>query len=235
MLDLRHLDLIVNQVQGNVCLTNMPDPRHLNLHYQKFAKYQRLYRRHISVGNLRSELPTDTFSSVIQSVTTDGKVFELKKRRVADVEVLAGHFFRRHHRRIQKWQPVQWRDRCTVYITDGLTEGFEMADPYGDVSMFPSESQTWSPTEYPSVNPSRKVNIWQLWRPTPPLFLLLLSNPNSPHLQTTSPPPPKKKSSSYQHNKLYFLKFCGHSIRVLIYRRILSIFVSNSFFLNFNI
>jgi len=175
MLDLRHLDLIVNQVQGNVCLTNMPDPRHLNLHYQKFAKYQRLYRRHISVGNLRSELPTDTFSSVIQSVTTDGKVFELKKRRVADVEVLAGHFFRRHHRRIQKWQPVQWRDRCTVYITDGLTEGFEMADPYGDVSMFPSESQTWSPTEYPSVNPSRKVNICQLCRPSPPLFLLLLS------------------------------------------------------------
>jgi len=31
------------------------------------------------------------------------------------------------------------------------------------------------------------------------------------------------------------LKFCGHSIRVLIYWRILSIFVSNSFFLNFNI
>ena len=43
------------------------------------------------------------------------------------------------------------------------------------------------------------------------------------------------KSSSYQHNKLYFLKFCGHSIRVLIYRRILSIFVSNYIFLNFNI
>ena len=111
MLDLRHLDLIVNQVQGKVCLTNMPDPRHLNLHYQKFAKYQRLYRRHISVGNLRSELPTDTFPSVIQSVTTDGitdgKVSELKKRRAADVEVLAGHFFRQHHRRIQKQQPVQ--------------------------------------------------------------------------------------------------------------------------------
>jgi hypothetical protein len=58
-------------------------------HYQKFAKYQ----RNILVGNLRSELPTDTFPSVIQSVTTDGKVSELKKRRVADVEVLAGHFF----------------------------------------------------------------------------------------------------------------------------------------------
>ena len=155
------------------------------------------------------------------------------------MEVLAGHFFRRHHRRIQKRQPVQWRDRCAIYITDGLTEGFEMVDPYGDVSMFPSESQTWSPTdspmEYLSVNPSVKVNICQLCRPSPPLFLLLLPNPNSPHLQTTNPPPPTKKSSSYQHTTLYFLKFCGHSIRVLIYRRILSIFVSNSFFLNFNI
>jgi hypothetical protein len=30
-----------------------------------------------------------------------------------------------------------------------------MADPYGDVSMFPSES----PTEFPSVKPSEKVNI----------------------------------------------------------------------------
>jgi len=38
------------------------------------------------------------------------------------------------------------------------------------------------------VLPSEKVNICPLFRPSPPLFLLLLSNPNSPHLQTTSPP-----------------------------------------------
>jgi hypothetical protein len=88
-----------------------------------------------------------------------------------------------------------------------------MADPYGDMLIFPSES----PTENLSVKPSEKVNICQLCRPSPPLFLLLLPNPNSPHLQTTSPPPPKQKSPSYQHNKLYFLKFYGHSIRVLIY------------------
>jgi hypothetical protein len=31
------------------------------------------------------------------------------------------------------------------------------------------------------------------------------------------------------------LKFCGHSIRVLIYWPILLVFVSNSIFLNFNI
>jgi len=30
-------------------------------HYQKFAKYQRIYRQNISVGNLRSELPTERF------------------------------------------------------------------------------------------------------------------------------------------------------------------------------
>jgi hypothetical protein len=74
----------------------------------------------MSVGNLRLKLPTDTFPSVLQSVTTDGiffirnsvsnyrqklflgsyrlnygrKSFWIKKkRRVADVEVLAGYFF----------------------------------------------------------------------------------------------------------------------------------------------
>jgi ribosomal protein L18E len=53
------------------------------------------------VSNLRSKLPTNTFPFVIQSVTTDGKVFELKKK----VEVLAGYFSRRNHRRIQNDSP----------------------------------------------------------------------------------------------------------------------------------
>jgi len=83
------------------------------------------------VSNLRSKLPTDTFLSVIQSVTTDGifsvrnsvgnyrrkvfigsyrlnygqKSFRNKKRRVADVEVLAGYFFRWNHRQIQNDSP----------------------------------------------------------------------------------------------------------------------------------
>jgi hypothetical protein len=30
-------------------------------HYQKFAKYQRIYRWNISVGILRSKLPTENF------------------------------------------------------------------------------------------------------------------------------------------------------------------------------
>jgi hypothetical protein len=49
------------------------------------------------------------------------------------------------------------------------------------------------------------------------------------------PAPPKKKYPSSQHNKSYFLKFCGHNIHFLIYRWILSVFVSNFIFLNFNI
>jgi len=86
----------------------------------------------MSIGNLRSELPTDTIPSVLQSVTTDGhfsvrnsvghyqQKFSIssyrlnygrksfrhkKKRRVADLEILAGYFFRRNHRRIQKDSP----------------------------------------------------------------------------------------------------------------------------------
>jgi len=73
--------------------------------------------------------------------------------------------------------------------------------------------------------------------PLLPYFSYFFLIPTLPICKQPAPPPPpqKKKSSSYQHNKLYFLKFCGHSIRVLIYRRILLIFVSNSIFLNFNI
>jgi hypothetical protein len=42
---------------------------------------------------------------------------------------------------------------------------------------------------------SAKVNIWPLYRPSPPLFLLLLPHPNSRLLQTTTPP--KKKISLF--------------------------------------
>jgi hypothetical protein len=143
-------------------------------HYQKFAKYQRIYWRNISVGNLRSELPTDTFPSVIQSVTTDEKFFVrnsvgnyrrkysvgsyrlnygqksflIKKRQVADVEVLAGHFspttsptaskmtartvtwpvrhlhYRRTHRGIWNGRSVWWRVYVSVRITDVITDWF---------------------------------------------------------------------------------------------------------------
>ena len=82
------------------------------------------------------------------------------------------------------------RTVTAVYIADGITDGFEMSDPYGDVSIVPSESSTVSPMECPSG----KVNICPIYRPSPPLFLLLLPNPNSPNLQTTSPPSPPNKN-----------------------------------------
>jgi len=128
------------------------------------------------------------------------------------VEVLAGLFFptksptdskrqprtmtwpvrrlkcRRNHRGIRNDRSVRWRDRFTAWNSDGITEGLEMADLYGDVWMFPLESPTESPTDFPSVKLSEKVNICPLCWPSPPLFLLLFSNPNSSHLQTTSPP-----------------------------------------------
>jgi hypothetical protein len=50
------------------------------------------------------------------------------------------------------------------------------------------------------VNPSTKVNICPLCRPSPLLFLLLLPHPNSPLLQTTSP----------QKKNLYLLSTTSH-------------------------
>jgi hypothetical protein len=75
------------------------------------------------------------------------------------------HNHRRNHRGIQNNSSVRWRVLFTVRIADGITDEI-----------------------IPSVKPSVKVNICPLCRPSPPLFHLLLSHPNSPQLQTTSPP-----------------------------------------------
>ena len=188
----------------------------------------------------------------------------MKKGRVADAEVLAGDFSDRITDGFKTGDPYAWSDRFTVNNTDGITNGFEMPDPYGwrdrctvkntegitegfekqvrvVTCLFPVRitdrvTNVFTDGVIPSVRPLKKVNIWPLYRHSPPPFLLLLPNPKSPHLHITSSPiAPKQKSSSSQHNKLYILKFCGHNIRVLIYQWILSIFVSNSIFLNFNI
>jgi len=81
-----------------------------------------------------------------------------------------------------------------------------MEDLYDDVSIVPSEPPTVSPMECPSVKLSGKVNICPLCRPSPPLFLLLLPNLNSPHLQTTSPPPPQTKFSLISAQQVIFLE-----------------------------
>jgi hypothetical protein len=103
-----------------------------------------------------------------------------------------------------------------------------MADPYGDV-FYVYVRITDVITDVLSVGETVGPILSSPISPSSSLSQLSPSANNQPPLH------PQKKSSSYQHNKLYFLKFCGHSIRVLIYRRILSIFVSNSIFLNFNI
>jgi len=62
----------------------------------------------------------------IRSVFTDrmiNRIFRIKKRRFADVEVFAGDF------------------------TDGITEGFKTATPYDDVTDSPFEMPTESPRD----------------------------------------------------------------------------------------
>jgi len=103
------------------------------IHYQKFAKYQRIYRQNIFCRYFEVEITDGHFPSVIQSVKTDEnfsvrnsvgkyrrkfsvgiyrlnygrKVSEFKKRRVADVEVLAGYFFPTESPTDSKRLPVQ--------------------------------------------------------------------------------------------------------------------------------
>jgi len=109
----------------------------------------------------------------------------------------------------------RWREGFGGVI---FTDGFKTTAPYSDVTRSPFKMPTESPRDLkwqirtvtcrvfcqnsrrthrriiPSVKPLEKVNICPLCRPSPPLFLLLLPNPNSPHLQTTRPPPPPNKN-----------------------------------------
>jgi hypothetical protein len=71
----------------------------------------------------------------------------------------------RNYQGIQTKISVQWCALFTVRIANELTDRI--------MSL---------------MNPSVKVNICPLCRPSPPLFLLLLPHPNSPLLQTTTPP-----------------------------------------------
>jgi hypothetical protein len=87
---------------------------------------------------------------------------------------------RRNHRGIQNEISVQWRALFTVRIANGITDEIIM-----------------------SVNPSAKVNICPFCRLSPPVFLLLLPNPNSPLLQTTTPP---KKISLFSAQQVIFLE-----------------------------
>jgi len=136
----------------------------------------------------------------------DRKFSELRKRRVADVEVLTGYLFWWNDRRIQNDSPYNDVTGSPFKLPTESPRDLKMADPYNDVSIFPSDSPTASPTENLSGKPSEKVNICQLCRSSPPLFLLLLPNPNSPHLQTTSPASPQTKISLISAQQVIFLE-----------------------------
>jgi hypothetical protein len=124
-------------------------------HYQKFAKYQRIYRRNISVGILRSKLPTETFPSVVTDWITDGKVSEFKKKAGRWRGGFGGFFFtdgfkttartvpvqwcdrfrrlncRRTHRGIWNGRSVRWRVYISVRITDVITDGVSVGETVG--------------------------------------------------------------------------------------------------------
>ena len=146
-----------------------------------------------------------------------------------------GWFYRQNHRGIQNGSSVRWRDQFTIRIADRITEGLKPESPYSDVAYLPSEWLTESLTEYIRrwVRRQKLINDHSV-DPLLPYFSFFFPIPTLPSCKQPSPLP-KKKSPSSQHNKSYFLKFCGHNIRVLIYRWILSVFVSNSIFLIFNI
>ena len=167
------------------------------------------------------------------------------------MEVIVGIFYRRNHQEIQNVILVRWRDRFTDENADGITEGVKTSAPYDDVTDSPMKMPMESPRDSkwqhrtvtcpvcrqssrwnhrqnsPSVKPSAKVNISPLTRPYLPLFLLLLPHLNSPQLQTTSAPPKTTSHISWSLLVTAFVFWFTYGF--------LSVFVSNSIFLNFNI
>jgi len=119
-------------------------------HYQKFAKYQWIYRRNISVGNLRSELPTETFPSVIQSVTTDGIFPLVVTDRNTDRKVAVGSYrlnYERKSFRIKK-KTGRWHGGFgKSFFSDDITDGFKNDSPYSDVTVAPFTLLTDSPRD----------------------------------------------------------------------------------------
>ena len=179
----------------------------------------------MSVDNLRSKLPTDTFPSVIQSVTTDRnfsirnsvgnsrqnisvgsyrlnygrKSFRIKKkRRVAYVEVLAGYFFR-------------W---------------IQNDSPYSDVTGLPFKLPTDSPRDLKwqirtvtcrcfRQNHRRSFRRWNhrktliydsSFDPLLPYFSFFFPIPTLPIYKQPAPPPPQKQISLISAQQVIFLE-----------------------------
>jgi len=119
-------------------------------HYQKFAKYQRIYRRHISVSNLRSELPMDTFPSVLQSVTTDENFSVRNSVGNYRQKYSVGSYrlnYERKSFRIKK-KACRWRGGFGgSFFSDDITDGFKNDSPYSDVTGAPFTLPTDSPRD----------------------------------------------------------------------------------------
>ena len=110
-----------------------------------------------------------------------------KKRRFTDVELLVSDFYWWNHRLNQNDSLVQWRDWFIVKMTTESPRDSKWQIHTVTCWFFHQNSRRTHRWIIPLVKPSEKVNICPLCRPSPHLFLLLLPNPNSPHLQTTSP------------------------------------------------
>jgi len=167
--------------------------------------------------------------------------WELKKRgQFADAEVIAGIFYRRNHRGIQKRQlrtvtrPVhRWKiltesprdsKRQLRMVTRPihrwkiLTESLRDSKWQLRTVTCPIYRQN-SRHNSPSVNPSAKVNISPISPSSSPPF----SSSSQLSPTTNNQPPSQKKFPPSQRNKSYILKSSCNSIRVLIY---LWIFIS---------
>jgi hypothetical protein len=119
-------------------------------HYQKFVKYQRIYRRNMSVGNLRSKLPTDTFPSVIQSVTTDGP-FSVRNsvgnyRRKISVGSYRLNYRRKSFRIKKKGGSLMWRFWRVIFFRR-THRRIQNDSPYSDVTSSPFKLPTDPPTD----------------------------------------------------------------------------------------
>ena len=82
----------------------------------------------MSVGNLRSKLSTDTFSSVIQSVTTDGNFFVRTSVGNYRQKLSVGSYRLKYGRKSfwikKKGGSLTWRF-WRVIFSDGITDGFK--------------------------------------------------------------------------------------------------------------
>jgi len=157
--------------------------------------------------------------------------WELKKKgRFADVEVIAGIFLPTKSLRDSK---------CQLHTVTRLIHRWKCRQNHQGIQNGSSvqwrEIIWWNHRRnIPSVNPSAKVNTSTLTRPYSPLFILLLPHLNSPQLQTTSPPPKTNLPLLSTTSHISWSLLVIASVFWFTYG-FLSVFVSNSIFLNFNI